>query len=61
MKPSQNRATNYFAPDLHRELRLKAAETEQSVSDLVNRAVQLSLAEDVEDLAAFKPRAHPER
>ncbi len=56
MKTSQKRATIYFDPDLHRALRLKAAETDQSVSDLVNRAVQLSLAEDVEDLAAFEAR-----
>ncbi|MCK9378429.1 MAG: hypothetical protein M0P73_20105 [Syntrophobacterales bacterium] len=58
MKPSPKRATIYFDPDLHRALRLKAAETDQSVSDLVNRAVKLSLAEDVEDLAAFEARTH---
>jgi hypothetical protein len=58
MKTSQKRATVYFDPDLHRALRLKAAETDQSVSDLVNRAVKLSLAEDEEDLAAFAARAH---
>jgi len=58
MKTIQKRATIYFDPDLHRALRLKAAETDQSVSDLVNRAVKLSLAEDVEDLAAFEARTH---
>ena len=58
MKTSPKRATIYFDPDLHRALRLKAAETEQSVSELVNRAVKLTLAEDVEDLAAFAARAH---
>jgi hypothetical protein len=58
MKTSQKRATIYFDPDLHRALRLKAAETEQSVSELVNRAVKLTLAEDVEDLAAFEARTH---
>ena len=58
MKTSQKRATIYFDPDLHRALRLKAAETEQSVSELVNRAVKLSLTEDVEDLAAFEARIH---
>jgi hypothetical protein len=58
MKTSQKRATIYFDPDLHRALRLKAAETDQSVSELVNRAVKLTLAEDVEDLAAFEARAH---
>jgi hypothetical protein len=57
MKTSQKRATIYFNPDLHRALRLKAAETDQSVSELVNEAVKLSLAEDAEDLAAFEARA----
>ncbi len=56
MKASQKRATVYFDADLHRALRLKAAETETSVSDLVNEAVKLSLAEDAEDLAAFEER-----
>jgi hypothetical protein len=58
MKTSQKRATIYFDPDLHRALRVKAAETDQSVSDLVNNAVKLSLAEDMEDLAAFEARRH---
>jgi len=52
----QKRATVYFDPRLHRALRLKAAETDRSVSDLVNEAVKLSLAEDAEDLAAFDKR-----
>ena len=56
MKTSQKRATIYFDADLHRALRLKAAETDQSVSELVNRAVKFTLAEDVEDLAAFEAR-----
>jgi len=51
------RATVYFDPTIHRALRLKAAETEQSVSDLVNAAVRLCLAEDAEDLATFRTRA----
>ena len=54
---SQKRATVYFDPALHRALRYKAAETEQSVSDLVNEAVRLSLLEDSEDIAAFEERA----
>jgi hypothetical protein len=58
MKTSQKRATIYFDPDLHRALRLKAAETDQSVSELVNRAVKLTLAEDAKDLAAFEARTH---
>ncbi len=51
------RATVYFDASLHKALRMKAAETEQSISDLVNAAVRLSLVEDAEDLAAFEARA----
>ena len=51
------RATVYFDPNLHKALRLKAAQTERSLSDLVNSAVRRSLAEDAEDLAAFDERA----
>lgn len=58
MKGSQKRTTIYFDPDLHRVLRLKAAEVDRSMSDLVNEAVQLRLAEDAIDLAAFDERAH---
>lgn len=51
------RATVYFDENLHKALRLKAAETEQSISDLVNTAVRNTLAEDAEDLAVFRDRA----
>jgi hypothetical protein len=51
------RATVYFDPSLHRALRLKAAHTERSLSDLVNAAVRRTLAEDAEDLETFARRA----
>ena len=51
------RATVYLEPTLHRALRVKAAETDVSVSELVNDAVRLRLAEDAEDLEAFRTRA----
>jgi hypothetical protein len=57
MDTTPKRATIYFEPEIHRALRLKAAETDRSVSELVNEAVQLSLVEDAEDLAAFDERA----
>jgi len=57
MTTAHKRATVYFDSDLHRALRLKAVETDRSVSDLVNEAVKLTLAEDAEDLAAFDERA----
>ena len=51
------RSTIYFVPEIHKALRLKAVETDRTMSDLVNEAVQLALAEDAEDLAAFDQRA----
>ena len=51
------RATVYFDPTIHHALRLKAAETMRSISDLVNDALRDSLAEDAEDLEAFETRA----
>ena len=57
MSTSTKRSTIYFDPVIHRALRLKAAETERSISDLVNDAVKAVLAEDAEDLAAFDERA----
>jgi hypothetical protein len=57
MENSPKRATVYFDPALHRALRLKAAETDRSMSDLINEAVRLSLVEDAEDLLAFEERS----
>ena len=48
----------YLDSDLHRALRMKAAETDQSLSDLVNSTVRRRLREDAEDLTAFDERAH---
>lgn len=50
------RATVYFDADVHRALRLKAATADRSISDVVNKAVKIALAEDAEDLAAFEER-----
>ncbi len=57
MATKSKRTTVYFDPALHRALRLKAAETEQSLSDLVNAAVRETLVEDSEDLEAFEARS----
>jgi len=51
------RATVYLDPEIHRALRVKAAETDQSISDLVNAAVRQTLSEDAQDLAAYRTRA----
>ena len=53
---TQKMATVYFDPYLHRALRLKAAETDRSISELVNEAVKVALAEDFGDIEAFEAR-----
>ena len=55
MKPK--RTTVYLESDLHKALKVKAAETDRSVSDLIGDAVRRSLLEDAEDLGVFKQRA----
>ena len=50
------RSTIYLEPDLHRVLKLKAAETSRSISHLVNEALRHELAQDQEDLQAFADR-----
>jgi len=56
MMSDPKRSTIYFEPDIHKALRLKSAVSERSISEMVNDAVRISLAEDAEDLAAFDDR-----
>lgn len=56
MREAATRSTIYFEPELHRALRLRAAHTRVSVSELVNNAVRRALAEDQEDLADVEKR-----
>jgi plasmid stability protein len=53
---STKRVTVYFEADVHKALRFRAAASDRSVSDMVNDAVRLSLAEDAADLDAFLAR-----
>jgi hypothetical protein len=50
------RSTIYFDPELHRAIRLKAAATDASISDIVNDAVRRPLSEDASDLREFEKR-----
>lgn len=56
MTEPSKRSTVYFEPEVHQALRLKAAHTHRSVSDLVNEAVRSILLEDQQDLAAYADR-----
>lgn len=55
------RSTVYFEPRVYRALKIKAAVTDESISDLVNDAVRESLREDVIDLEAARTRAREPR
>lgn len=57
MGTESKRATIYLDADLHQALKMKAAISSKSVSELVNDAVRGALAEDEEDLRAFETRA----
>jgi predicted transcriptional regulator len=56
MKTNTNRTTIYIDKELHHALRIKAAETEHTMSELIQEAIKISLAEDSIDLAAFEER-----
>ncbi len=50
------KATLYLDEAVHKALRIKAAETQQTMSDLVNDALKAALREDLEDITDWKER-----
>ncbi len=56
METQYKRATVYLDPKLHQALKIKSAQSARTISELVNLAIQQSLAEDLEDLSAFAER-----
>ena len=58
MSSLSKRSTIYFEPRIHQALKVKAASSHLSVSELVDEAVRLLMSEDQEDLAAFPEREH---
>jgi len=57
MSEMSKRSTIYFEPEVRHALRVKAANTHQSVSEVANEAVRSALREDADDLNAFEDRA----
>jgi plasmid stability protein len=57
MTVTTKRTTVYIDQELHQALRMKAAVTDRSMSDLINEMIRDRLAEDAEDLKAFRDRA----
>jgi len=56
MAPKTKRSTIYLEPNLHKALRLKAAELEASMSDIVNDALRVIFEEDAQDLMDINQR-----
>ena len=50
MDKNLKRATIYFDGEIHKALKIKAAETNQSISELVSKAVTLTFREDLADI-----------
>lgn len=53
---SMRRVTVYLEPELHRALKLRAAESGRNVSELINEMVRQGLATDLADLDTFVER-----
>jgi hypothetical protein len=56
-----SKATLYLKEPIHKALRLKAAETRQSMSELVNDAIEAALLEDLEDIEAWRESQKDEK
>jgi len=56
MAAKNKRTTVYLDPTLLKALRYRALLNETSMSEEINEAIRLELAEDAEDLAAFEER-----
>jgi hypothetical protein len=56
MSNLSKRSTVYFDPEIHQALKLKAASTDLSLSELVDEAARLLLLEDQADLETIAGR-----
>lgn len=57
MSNLSKRSTVYFEPTIHHALKMRAASSHVSVSELIDEAVRLLMREDQEDLKAISERA----
>lgn len=56
MMALMSKATLYLDDALHDALRMKAASTKETMSELVNEALRALLSEDLEDIKDWKAR-----
>ncbi len=57
MSNLSKRSTVYFEPAIHQALKMKAASSDVSISELIDEAVRLLMREDQEDLRAISERS----
>jgi hypothetical protein len=50
------RATVYFDPDIHKTLKVRAAETSSSISDIIDNLLRNEFLADQEDLKVYRER-----
>lgn len=50
------KATLYLDKDMYKTLKMRAVETGQSISGLMNEALQAQLSEDLEDIKSIRNR-----
>ncbi|MGB7390015.1 ribbon-helix-helix domain-containing protein [Marinomonas sp.] len=60
MSNLSKRSTVYFEPQIHQALKMRAASTHVSVSELIDEAVRLLMKEAQEDLNAVSSRVAEE-
>lgn len=58
MSNLSKRATVYFEPAIHQALKIRAASTDHSISEIIDEAVRILMLEDQEDLQAFSERVN---
>lgn len=57
MAGAVRKSTVYLKDRLHKAVKMKAAETDKSVSEIIEEAVESLLQEDLEDLDVVKKRS----
>jgi len=58
MSTLSKRSTVYFEPEIHQALKIRAASSHLSISEIVDEAVRVLMREDQEDLEAISKRVN---
>ncbi len=56
MSNNDTKTTLYLSPNVRRALKKRVVDTNQTMSEYVNRAVAFAIAEDLEDMEAIEER-----